>query len=235
MGLTEQQARELIGLGAGRRLRWTAQTPITEAAPADPPTDGDGVDVRDALSGRLKLQLRADARAQVATVEVTSTTDDTYTVTIAGVAYDYVASSKTIVQIAAGLASALAAASAVVTVTDNLDGTLTIEGATPTAYTIAVSTAGSGTMTLDAEASTVTWSLWFRSSDLPDAYDTWERYTFPDGSTSRTMANNYGENVDLNGMDEIFVWVSSSDVQGAATLAVLIGVGVRDDGVFDYV
>lgn len=234
MGLSESEARQLIGLSYGRRLNWKSMAPVTAAAPSTYPANDDGVDVRDAIVGRLSIQLREDMSAQAAEVSIDTSVDDTYTITVDGTDYDYVASGKTAAQIATALKALLAAATSIV-VTDNLDGTLSIVGATEAAYTIAASTLATGAITVDAEASYAEWQFCFRNADLPTGYDAWDRYTFPDGSTSKTFANNGSENVDLTCMREAFIHIVDHDAQGTKAIRRLIGVGERDNGAFDYV
>lgn len=236
--LSEIQSRELMGLGAGRNLRWSIQNAAITAAAACPvPEVASAVSAEDAVLARPYLQLRANGVSQVADVEVSAVdTGATYTVTINGTGYDYAATGgDDAAAIAAGLVSALAAASAIVTVTDNLDGTFDIAGATTNAYTIAVSATGSGDLDINAEPSTATFSFWFRDENVPDGYDTWRQYQFADGTYTRTVANNWSENVACNAMEDMYLYVESHDAQGDKALAVLFGVGIRDDGLFDGV
>ena len=167
MPVKTETIRELQVLSQGRNPTDQAADYIT--APNGTPTDdADGFDIaglsRKPLVAFVGVTLQAVPERHDALVTVTSAVDgDTYRVTFDGVDYDFVApASSTPAVIATGLVAAIGAATAAKAApTDNGDGTIAFTGVKGQTYTLAVSVpAGTGTMTAEKDATTVSYRVW---------------------------------------------------------------------------
>ncbi len=145
-GLTRIAAEKSTAVIAATGTQGTVVPAATqvEASSTDDVFETDGpvtIDIADAI--------RAD-------ITVTTPAADTFTVTIDGVAHNYVAGGgETAIQIAAGLVAAIAA-STVMTATDNLDGSFYLTSDdNETGYPVLVSTLGGGVLTITSRASPI--------------------------------------------------------------------------------
>lgn len=249
MPITPDQARDLVGLAAGRNPSWRTQSPVVAGQVVPLPDVADMVDVTNSVKGKVRVGLRRQPY-QLAEITVTADAATTYTVTVNGTAYTGTGADVDAIldAILADMGSAFADdeeddSQSIIAEVDGATATvLTLRG-NPAhadggdAFTVAVSAAsGAGTITANAEASYAVVELYVLEAGLPDELNVPARYTFSDGSTSIDVGGaGWPENVETSGLVGLFLRVIDTDAQGTMGVIPAIAPCVRDSGATDGV
>ena len=218
MAVSDELLKELAVMGQGRVPVFSSQPTIENGGEPGPPANSatDGINVANSLVTTLRVQLRANASYRTSTITIdTLDTASEYKVTIGGTAVTYdAASDTTTTTVATGLPAALEANGTVAAlVTSTSEGNvITIVGDAAANYSIAVAiVGGSGTMTLSAEATSVTFRVWAVNKgqsqfDLINEYST------------KTITENWTDKLVTSGYERLFMECTATN--GKAIFAV---------------
>lgn len=210
MPVKTETIRELQVLSQGRAPAEQSSDHLTDVN-GTPSDDSDGFDLA-GLSPRpilafvgVTLQAVPEAFDAVVTV-LTAVEGDTYRITFDAVNYDYVAQpGDGVAEIATGLVASVGAATAAkATPADNGDGTITFTGVKGQTYTIAVEVpAGTGTMSVAKDATTVDWRVWGYAPGRG-----W--HLIPDTARSGVTTNEM-ERFTVSGLERLYVEITATD------------------------
>lgn len=204
--------KELAVLTQGRAPVLTAQAQVNTGALPGPPSAVDaGVALNGAIVALVLARLRIDASTQLTTVAVTTVDDTaTYTVTLGGVAFAYVAQAGDLeADILAGLQAVIDASPNYTAVVSG--STILINGVAAPTYTVAVGATGTGALAETHDGSSVTVKFWA----LPTGETTWHAIPLDPG----TLTNNWAERLQVAGFDRLYIEVTATD----GTVTPLVG------------
>lgn len=192
----------------GLNPSWSEQTEVS-SPPGDPPASGVGISVLDSVVALLRVQLREKPGYHRGRVWVPSggvQNSQTYTVTINGVAHNFVSdATATEQEILDGLKAAILAGVQPVGVTQEIydsKNVLLIESTnTPPAvstFTLATSATGAATMDDWIEPTSVTFDVWSTAKDQTVM-------DMVDGFTTITITKNWIQRIECGGVSELFI------------------------------
>lgn len=200
--LNTAELAELAGLNAGRNPQWPAAESLALAA-SNPPGPSDGVSVAGSTLALVAVDLRRDARYGGAIVRITAASAGTYTVTLDGDAYTYIAGSgEGADDILAGLYQETVASSHTGTLLD-LDGDGVNDALSVVRGNgVAIATATvSGSLTATLDATQVEFAIWMR----PTGSARWRSVT------SQVVDRNWLDLLRTSGIDRVYVQALVTD------------------------
>lgn len=218
-------AIDLAILAAGRVPRFTDQAEVNVGAlPGRPALAAAGIDISDAIVALVGLRMRKDVSthqviAWVSALDPTAT----YTITLGGTPFNYIASlGNTEEVILEALRALIDADPAYVAPLGSVTGTgpsarLAITGATEAAYTSAVGATGTGAMMSTADAQAVDFKLWGLAKNQVTGFEsTWHRLPVegPAGFAAPSeisITENWMDELRVPGYSRIYVEVTATD------------------------